>query len=243
MKHIVLYSGGANSAFTAYMVNEKYHNDTILLHTPTHSEHPDADRFRQQFADYLKLPITVQADGRDIWELIKQQKCLPSDRIPFCTRIFKQEMSDRFYKNMREDFVVYLGYDGTEWRRAQRTQSRLLHDGIEAKYPLIDGNISSQCAKGYIRDKFKICLPEPYLYLNHNNCIPCFKGSKKHFYQVWKHYPEYFAKAEKAEKEIYPNYEHTVFIGKTLEQLRHEWESQIPMFKDEEDLRPCMCAF
>jgi len=238
MKHIVLYSGGANSAYTAYLLNQKYHNDIILLHTPTYSEHPDADRFRQQFADYLNLPITIQADGRDIWQLINDEHCLPSDRIPFCSRILKGEQSDKFYKSMTGDFIVYLGYDGTEWRRAQRTMARLLHDGIKSEYPLIKAEISNQAIKDFIRDELRICLPETYLYLEHNNCVPCFKGSKKHFYQVWKHYPEYFEKAIEAEHKI----GYSVFKDKTLTELRCEWEAQIPMFTDDEDLRPCMCA-
>jgi len=239
MKHIVLYSGGANSAFTAYMVNEKYHNDTILLHTPTYSEHPDADRFRQQFADYLKLPITVQADGRDIWQLITDNHTLPSNRIPFCSRILKVEQSQIFYKAMTDDFIVYYGYGGEEWRRAQTSTARLQQQDIKSAYPLIDIGITDTVIKDFIKNWIKICLPEPYLYLSHNNCLPCFKAGKKHFYQVWKHYPKYYEKAEKAEDSI----GYQVFPPKTLEQLRHEWESQIPMFKDEEDLRPCMCAF
>jgi diphthamide synthase (EF-2-diphthine--ammonia ligase) len=238
MKHIILYSGGANSAFTAFIVNAEHHNDTILLHTPTYSEHLDADRFRKQFADYLNLPITVQADGRDIWQLISAHHCLPSDRIPFCSDTLKSKQAMKFYKSMTEDFVVYLGYDGKEWRRAQRTSARLLHDGIEATYPLISGNISSQYAKDYIRETIKICLPEPYLYLSHNNCLPCFKGGKKHFYQIWKHYPEYFEKAEKAEYNI----GHSVFKDIYLAELRKQWEAQIPMFENTEDLRLCMCA-
>ncbi len=239
MKHIILFSGGTNSAYVAWLVSQEHHADTILLHTPTYSEHPDADRFREQFARLLGLPITVQADGRNIWQLMDDEHCLPSERIPFCSRILKSEQSAKFYKSMVEEFIVYFGYDNTEWRRAQRTSARLLHDfGIMTKYPLVENGVGSDYAKQFIRDTLKICLPQPYLYLQHNNCIPCFKGGKAHFYQVWKHYPEYYEKAEKAEYNI----GHSVFKDKTLEELRYEWELQIPMFTDEEDLRPCMCA-
>lgn len=238
MKHIVLYSGGASSAYTAYLVNQEHHSDMILLHTPTYSEHPDADRFRKQFASYLDLPITVQADGRDIWQLIKDQHCLPSDRIPFCSRILKSEPQLKFYESIKDDFIVYLGYDWTEWRRAQRTSARLKHEGINVSYPLMDTNTTSEYAKSFIRDTVKICLPQPYLYLSHNNCLPCFKGGKQHFYQVYKYYPEYFEKAVKAEMEI----GHTVFKDKSLTELRDVWQAQIPLFTDEDDLRPCMCA-
>ena len=238
MKHIILYSGGANSAYVAYLVNQEHHEDTILLHTPTYSEHPDADRFRKQFADYLNLPIAVQADGRTIWQLMDDEHCLPSDRIPFCSRILKTEQALKFYNNMKDEFVVYLGYDGAEWRRAQRTSARLLNEGICSEYPLLKTGISNENIKKFIRDELRICLPEPYLYLNHNNCLPCFKGGKQHFYQIWKHYPEYFNKAIEAEDNI----GYSVFKDKTLTDLRKQWEAQIPMFEDAEDLRPCMCA-
>ena len=238
MKHIVLYSGGANSAYTAWLVNQEHHANTILLHTPTYSEHPDADRFRKQFADFLNLPITVQADGRNIWQLMDDEHCLPSDRIPFCSRILKLEQSAKFYSSMTDDFVVYYGYDLSEWRRAQRTSARSLKAGIKCDYPLLASGLSSKDIKDKIRNEFKICLPEPYLYLTHNNCIPCFKGTEKHFYQVWKHYPEYFEKAVIAENNI----GYTVFKGKSLTELKTGWQSQIPLFPDDEDLRPCMCA-
>jgi len=239
MKHIVLYSGGANSAYTAYLVNKKYHDDTILLHTPTYSEHPDADRFRKQFAEYLNLPITVQDDGRDVWKLIDDHHCLPSERIPFCSDELKSKQAAKFYQTLNDKFIVYLGYDGTEWRRAQRTTARLAVKGIESAFPLIEMNISSRLVKDCIMmPPIAICLPEPYLYLKHNNCLPCFKGGKPHFYQVWKHYPEYFQKA--VDKEI--KIGHTVFKDVSLTELRKKWELEIPMFPDDEDLRPCMCA-
>ncbi len=241
MKHIILYSGGANSAYTAWLVNQEHHADIILLHTPTYSEHPDADRFRKQFADFLDLPVTIQADGRNIWQLMDDEHCLPSDRIPFCSRILKSDQSMKFYNSMVEDFIVYFGYGTTEWRRAQRSSARLLHEGINSEYPLLKYGKTDRIIKDIIRDNFEICLPETYLYLSHNNCLPCFKGGKKHFYQIWKYYPEYYKKAEKAEKAEY-NIGHSVFKDTSLEKLRNQWELQVPMFTDEEDLRPCMCA-
>jgi len=238
MKHIVLYSGGANSAYTAYLLNQEYHKDIILLHTPTYSEHPDADRFRKQFADYLNLPITVQADGRDIWQLMNDHHCLPSDRIPFCSRTLKSEQAMKFYKSMVEDFIVYFGYGGKEWRRAQRSIARLEHDGIKSEYPLLKIGLSDNNIKDIVKNDFRICLPEPYLHLSHNNCLPCFKGGKQHFYQIWKYYPKYFMKAVEAEM----NKGYTVFKDISLTSLSKQWQSQIPMFADDEDLRPCMCA-
>lgn len=63
MKHIVLYSGGANSALVSQLVARDYGPDTVLLHTPTNAEHPDADRFRAAFASHIGLPTTVASCG------------------------------------------------------------------------------------------------------------------------------------------------------------------------------------
>lgn len=240
MKHIVLYSGGTNSAYVAWMMSQEVDKENlILLHTPTFSEHPDADRFRQQFADFIGMPITVRADGRNIWKLIKDEHCLPSERIPFCSRILKTEQAEGFYNCFnKKDITVYFGYGATEWRRAQRSFARMEVKGIKTSFPLLKSYMSDDYIKNKIKNEFRICLPEPYLFLKHNNCIPCFKGGKQHFYQVWKYYPRYFERAEEAEQNI----GHTVFNDKSLTELKQEWQSQVPMFTNEEDLRPCMCA-
>lgn len=240
MKHIVLFSGGANSSFVAYLVRLKQKKeDIILLHTPTYSEHPDADRFRKQISEFLEIPITVQADGRDIWKLIKDEHCLPSDRIPFCSRILKQEQSDKFYKQLKDDFTIYLGYGMNEYQRVQKNHVRLEARKIKSAYPLLYEGISDEDIKSIIMNNWKICLPEPYMYLKHNNCIPCFKGGKKHFYQIWKHYNDYFQKAKQAEIDI----GYTILKDESLTQLEDKWKLQIPLFTDDDfDMRPCMCA-
>ena len=102
MKHICLFSGGAGSAYMSYLVAKKYPNDTILLFNNPKAEHPDSDRFRKQIAEYIGLPITEISDGRDLWELIDDNKCLPSSFIPFCSRILKQEPAEKYYKTLNQ---------------------------------------------------------------------------------------------------------------------------------------------
>lgn len=174
-----------------------------------------------------------------MWELIKYEHCLPSDRIPFCSRIFKSEQASKFYKTMLDDFIVYLGFGLGEWRRMQRSVARLDVQDIKSEYPLLKQNLTDSKIKDVIRNEWKICLPEPYLYLNHNNCLPCFKGGKKHFYQIWKYYPDYFKKAIESELLI----GNTVFKDTSLTELDKVWTQQKPLFSDDDfDMRPCMCA-
>lgn len=139
MKHIVLFSGGAASSYVAYLVaQEQRKEDIILLHTATYSEHKDADRFRNEVAEYLDLKIKNVADGRNIWELIDDNQCLPSQFIPFCTRILKQEQSEKFYKTLNEDYILYFGYGVEEWRRVQKQTVRFESIGRKSRYPVFE---------------------------------------------------------------------------------------------------------
>ncbi|QEK12600.1 hypothetical protein FQB35_10570 [Crassaminicella thermophila] len=236
-----MFSGGASSSYTAYLVlQEQKKEDVILLHTPTYSEHKDADRFRHKVANFLGLPITVVGDGRDIWDLIEDNNCLPSFHIPFCTTELKIKQSRKFFKMLSEDFIVYFGYGSDEWNRVQKQKIRFEAEGIKSRYPIFEKKISNDEIKNIIRNEWKICLPETYKYLKHNNCIPCFKGGKGHFRKVAKYYPEKFKRAMEIEEKI----GHTVFKDCTLKDIWDEVQAgklQESMFDDDFGI-PCMCA-
>lgn len=244
MKHICLFSGGAGSAYMSYLVSQEHPRDTVLLFQSTKSEHPDADRFRKQISNYIGIPITEVSDGRDLWKLIDDNHCLPSNMIPFCSRILKQEPAEKYYKTLTEDFILYIGYGPDEWRRIQRQTARIEHAGRIVKYPLAQNNITNDQVKNIIKNEWRICLPEPYKYLKHNNCIPCFKGQKGHFKRVWRYYPEYFQKAINKEKQL----DNTVLKEKSLTEFAVEWQKEldnnIDLFTEEEldNNIPCMCA-
>lgn len=237
MKHIVLFSGGCASSYVAHMVIEEFgRRDVILLHTPTFSEHRDADRFRCQVARHLKMPTTQWGDGRDIWQIIEDGHCLPSNFIPFCTQQLKQKMKAEFLKTLDDDYTEYVGFGMDEWQRVQRSSARAESEGKKVRFPLFEQKISNTEVKRIIREEWKIELPSVYKYLNHNNCIPCFKAGKKSWRAYLKHWPEEFQKAVEAEKAI----GHTVFKDKSLEELAKEWavdSCQLDLF----DGVPCEC--
>ena len=242
MKHICMFSGGAASSYMSCLVAKEHPGDTILLYTPTYSEHEDADRFRKQVAKYIGLPITVQADGRDIWQLIDYHHALPSSFMPFCTETLKIEQTDKYLKTLTDDFILYYGYGIKEWGRVQKQTARLEVKGIKSAYPICERRIPEEEIRRIIRQEWKICLPETYLYLKHNNCIPCFKGGQKHFYDVWKYYPDRFWMAASKEEQ----WGYTVFEGISLGELAKSWEllgDQVVLTFKDVDTRPCLCAF
>ncbi len=131
-----------------------------------------------------------------------------------------------------------------EWRRIQKVIAR--NEGkYKYRFPLFEKKISGEEVKRVIREEWRICLPEPYKFLQHNNCLPCWKQGKSGFYLIWKHYPEQFWRAVEMEEKYGP---YTLFKDHSLRELAEIWQGQkefqdtfIPLFEMEESI-PCMCA-
>lgn len=242
-KHIVMFSGGAASSVVAKMIADKYPDDTILLHTPTGAEHPDADRFREQVARFIGLPITIEKAKKTLWDYAESYQQIPNDSLPWCTRQMKLVPQDRFLKRLEKqgiEFIQYLGLGVDEWGRVQKVWARNEAKGRKVAFPLMDARLNGNDCKRIVREEWGICLPQPYIYLSHNNCIPCYKGGQAHWHKVWQYYPEQFERAATAERRC----SNTVFNGISLDGLAEKWASepeQIDLFGDQEGI-PCMCA-
>jgi 3'-phosphoadenosine 5'-phosphosulfate sulfotransferase (PAPS reductase)/FAD synthetase len=224
----------------AWLVAQEHgRENTVLLFNDTKAEHPDADRFRKQVSEFIGVPITEVSDGRSLWEVIEDEHCLPSYHIPFCTGILKLKPTEK-YLSEQTDFMLYNGLGMEEWARVQRATVRAESLGRKLICPLFERRFPNDEVKRIIRDEWKICLPQPYQHLEHNNCIPCFKAGKGHWYKVWKYYPMSFIKAMQMEEKI----GHTVFKDITLAELGRQWEQtrgQVE-FDFADDAVPCMCA-
>ena len=237
-KHIVQFSNGAASAWVAWWVLQNFlKEDVILLNHDPGAEHPDGKRFQRQVSEFLGHSVTVVSNDKDLWQVIAEHNCLPSFHIPFCTEDLKLKPAEKFYKSIEEPFIQYNGFGCDEWPRVQRATIRAESIGRTVKSPLFELGRGSDWAKQVIRDEWKICLPEPYQYLQHNNCIPCFKGGKGHFLQVAKYYPAEYEKACQMEELV----EYTVFKDCTLRELKERIDqNQLEIFNDHGI--PCMCA-
>lgn len=213
MKHIVLYSNGAQSAYTAYLVAKKYGTQNlVLLYNLTGSEHPDSKRFAQDVSELIGVEITEISCGMNLWELIEKQNFIPNPRAAFCTRILKVEPAREYFKTLKEKFTVYLGYTKDEEHRAEKFLKA--NPDLKTRFPLIEKGLSAEDTKKKLV-RLGIKLPEAYLYFEHNNCIPCVKGGKSHFKQVLKYFPDKYWKMAELEKRI----GHTVLKDISLEEL------------------------
>lgn len=235
MKHIVQYSGGAGSAMAAYLVAQQVPKEDIILlfHDVRGGHDDDIYRFNADVSQFLRLPITEVSDSRTIWDVIKENNCLPSLFIPFCTRILKQEVADRFYGQLSsyvnpyseqdlclypdEPFTLYNGYGVEEGKRIKNNGKA----PYKVEYPVVDAGLTSADCKRIISEEWKIELPRPYLLgFEHNNCIPCWKSTSKAYWKlVWEHYPDRYQMA--IEMEEYTG--HTHFKKISLRELASQW--------------------
>jgi len=218
MKHIVLFSGGLGSYFTTKRIIESGvdREDIILLFTDTTNEDEDLYRFMDDAEIALGIKVTKLFDGRDIWQVFKDERFLGNSRIDPCSRILKRQISKKFISKFNpKQIVVYFGYDWTEMNRFEKAQKAWLPYRIE----------SPMCEKPYIdRDEmYRILVEEdgielPRLYrmgFAHNNCGGgCVKAGIGHFTKLLDEFPERFNLWENNEQEVRD------FIGKDVSMLK-----------------------
>ena len=234
MRHIVLFSGGIQSSYVAYLVcRQQEHNVTFLFHD-TKTEPLDNYRFRQEVSEYLGIPITAQSDGRNIWQVFDDEDFLGNNRVPICSILLKGKQGEKFYKNLNDDFIVYVGFGLNEGHRIQKIVTR--NPKIKYKFPLIENKIFKDAIIKIILRQWEICLPEMYRYFKHANCIPCVRGQKKHWQQVYYHYPEAYQKAIEYENK----FGYTIMPKLSLTEFKKELYLLQTDFDD--DILPCLCA-
>jgi len=174
MKHLVLYSGGLGSYFTAKRLLERgvEKKDLTLLFTDTFTEDEDLYRFLDDSTKKLGMEITKFSDGRDIWEVFHDEKFLGNSRVDVCSQELKRRMSRKYIKQIfiPSQVIIYLGFDWTEVDRFEKAKKAWLPYIIQC--PLIE--------KPYIgKEEMKQMIVEdgielPRLYrlgFSHNNCF------------------------------------------------------------------------
>lgn len=238
MKHIVLYSGGLGSYFTAKRLLEQgvSRDDMVLLFTDTKIEDDDLYRFLNDTTSKLGIPLTDYSDGRNVWEVFKDVKYLGNSRLDPCSRVLKREMSRKYIKQFSPDeCIIYLGFDWTEMNRFEKAQRAWLPYII--KSPMCDAPYLDKEDMKKILAEEGIELPRLYkMGFTHNNCGGgCVKAGIGHFVRLLDNLPEVFFVWEKGEADMREYLGKDVTIlrrtinGKrfnfSLKQLREERES------------------
>lgn len=212
-KHIyVLFSGGIGSTLTAYLLKLKGHTNVTLYFTDTKTEDEDLYRFLEESAAFLGYPLIKEADGRDIWQVFKDERLMGNTRIDPCSKILKRKLGAKFRKNIPVDESLFaIGID--PWEEHRFVKAKELFRPHHLIAPLIDEGIVD---KEELWQQFhkESGIKKPRLYnmgFAHNNCGGfCVKAGLAHYANLLKVDRERYLYFENKEAEVY---EH---IGKTF---------------------------
>ena len=203
MKHVVFYSGGICSYFTAKRVIEKFGKENvILLFTDTLIEDDDLYRFIDETTKKLGATFVSIADGRTPFEVYKDSKFLGNNRIAPCSHILKQATAKKWILENcdPQDTILYLGLDWTETHRF--ASPRKNWNPYQVEYPMSE---KPYMTKADMLDELKAeNIKAPRLYemgFAHNNCGGfCCRAGQGHFARLLEKLPKKFEEAEKQEE-------------------------------------------
>jgi 3'-phosphoadenosine 5'-phosphosulfate sulfotransferase (PAPS reductase)/FAD synthetase len=255
--HIAMFSGGAASAYVAYlMVNMHGKENCQLFFTDTLWEHDDNYRFMFEVADYLGLEIVKRRDGRTPEEVFAETRFLGNSRLAKCSSELKVKQTVIYIEELRDEGyepILYFGIGPHEAHRKDNLTDFYSHHSlgpVPTRFPLIEGNYRDVDIKSVIENEWKIKLPVMYeLEFSHANCGGrCVRGGMSHYRHLYKVWPDKYIEQEEMEKRLREKLGDVTILKRksqplTLEQFRLEIEQSSDNSFDEEDEIPCVCVF
>lgn len=253
VKHIIFYSGGLGSFYTAYKVIQKYGTRNVeLLFTDTLIEDQDLYRFLNETARKLDVKLTKIADGRTPFEVYKDVRFLGNSRIAPCSHELKQKPAKKWLKEnySPEECILYLGIDWTEEHRTKAPKKNW--SPYQVEFPLCEEPYVNKVEIIKTLEEMEVEVPRLYnMGFAHNNCGGfCCRAGQGHFTTLLKQMPERYKHYENLEKEFQEWIGKDVTMmkktkdGKTerysLEDLRKDYESE-PQQIDLFDVGGCGC--
>lgn len=261
-KHVVFYSGGIGSWATAKRVAERHGTDNLYLvfadvkgnnPDPHVGEDEDTYRFIEESAANVGGTLVTVSDGRDIWQVFKDDKFLGNSRLANCSKFLKQKPSREWLDancDPRYSFV-YVGIDWTEMHRLPAIEKAYLPYRAEA--PLTEPPyMDKQAMIDWCRAEG---VEPPRAYAQgyaHNNCGGgCVRAGQGQFKKLLELNPERYKVWEEKEQELRRHLGKDVAIlrdrrgGKstplTLSRFRERNEDNQLTLLDVDDIGGCGC--
>jgi 3'-phosphoadenosine 5'-phosphosulfate sulfotransferase (PAPS reductase)/FAD synthetase len=204
-KHVVQFSGGLGSFWSAFRVIEKYGPDNvILLFADTLIEDADLYRFLADACRFFGLPLVRVADGRTPLEVFRDVRFLGNSRVAPCSKYLKQLPCRQWLRENcdPDETTIYVGIDRTEAQRVPqivRGWSPWTTSFPVAKRP-------HWTKDRMIRECARLGIEPPRLYklgFKHNNCAAmCVRAGQRHWLHLLKVFPDRYAYMERAEAEL-----------------------------------------
>lgn len=125
--HLVQFSTGIGSGEVAYRVVERYGLDNVVLITAD-TRVEDEDNWRYAFevwADLGRPAWTVLADGRTPMQVGRDERVVPNNRMPCCSKILKIELI-RAHLEATYDPAEVVMHMGLDWTEEHRIEGRMV---------------------------------------------------------------------------------------------------------------------
>lgn len=259
-KHVAMFSGGAASAYVAYLMVQRHGLENCLLFfTDTLWEHPDNYRFMYDVADYIGIEFKHVMDTRTPETVFMETRFLGNSRLAKCSSELKVKQTVIFIEDLRDqgyEPILYFGIGPHERHRQENLTAFYAHQAlepVETRFPLIDSNLKDVDLKAIIEKEWKIKLPEMYyLGFSHANCGGrCVRGGLNHYEHLYKTWPDVYKKQEEMENRLREMLGNVTILKRdsqplTLKQFREELEAGIRvsnMNPEENETVPCVCVF
>jgi hypothetical protein len=250
-----MYSGGLGSWAAADRLREELGwapplADITLLFADTKMEDEDLYRFLNEGADAISCGVTRIEEGRDIWQVFRDERFLGNSRIDPCSRVLKRDFMRRWLTTNCDpaDTIVYLGFGWDEIHRLERAAAHWSPWTIRA--PLTEPPYMVRRDIERRLDTLGVKPPRLYaLGFAHNNCGGgCVKAGMGQFALLHRAMPERYAEWEAHEEELRAELGDVAILTDrtnndkrplTLRRLRERLEAgaTIPMF----DIGGCAC--
>lgn len=237
----------------AKRVVERYGTSRIiLLFTDTLIEDPSLYRFLEDTTKFLGVHLEWLADGRNPWEVFRDEKYMGNSRIAPCSKILKYRLARKWLlqRYSPTECVLYMGFDWTELHRVKIARKNWAP--YKVQFPL--------CVSPYLTKETMLLelerdgIKQPALYemgFAHNNCGGfCCRAGQGHFAHLLEKKPELYRWHEEQEQNLRAYLQKDLAMLKrtvqgvttplTLRQLREEVQAKICEV-DPYDIGGCGC--
>lgn len=260
-KHVVMFSGGLGSWLTAKRVAERHGTDSLVLlfadvkgdsDSPHVGEDEDTYRFIRDAAADVGAELVTVKDGRDIWQVFKDDRFLGNTRLANCSKYLKQ-IPCRAWLDANCDpdhTVVYVGIDWSETHRLPAIRNGYLPYRAEApmtEAPYLDRDAMRKACED-------AGLEVPRLYragFPHNNCGGfCVRAGQAQMELLLREHPDRYRFHEQQEQDLRAHLGADVSVLRdrtggtvtplTLRRFRERIEDQPNLF-DPLDFGGCGC--
>lgn len=191
---VVMFSGGITSFEVLRRVQLSGQAFRVLF-ADTTIEDEDNYRFMRDAQRVLGVTIETITDGRNIWEVFRDERFIGNTRIDVCSKILKRKPCLRWLKENEPGATVALGLDWTEPHRIKRAASRWKSDGFGVLFPL--AHKPYMLKADYMAEARKLGIEPPRMYalgFEHANCGGCcVKGGQAQWALARRTFPERFA--------------------------------------------------